>query len=177
MLRRFRYILILTLALLGALNASSQIAMPDSVCIGATKHYWVNGSPGSNYSWAIDGSALPGNSFEIWHTWSVAGNFSLTVQETSADGCIGPLLSGNVIVSPDVTSTSSVTACDSYTWNGTTYTTSGTYTAFFAGGSVQGCDSTAILNLTINNAVTSTSSVTSCNSYTWNGTTYTTSGT
>ncbi|MDB4127097.1 hypothetical protein N9580_03720, partial [Flavobacteriales bacterium] len=39
-----------------------------------------------------------------------------------------------------------------------------------------GCDSTAILNLTITNANTSTTTVISCDSYTWNGTTYTSSG-
>ena len=41
---------------------------------------------------------------------------------------------------------------------------------------IGGCDSTAILNLTITNANTSTTTITSCDSYTWNGTTYTTSG-
>ena len=42
------------------------------------------------------------------------------------------------------------TACDSYTWNGQTYFQSGTYT--FNGSSQNGCDSTATLSLTINNA-------------------------
>ena len=32
-----------------------------------------------------------------------------------------------------------------------------------------GCDSTATLNLTINNSSTSDTSVTACDSYTWNG--------
>ena len=36
-----------------------------------------------------------------------------------------------------------------------------------------GCDSTATLNLTINNATSSTTDVTVCDSYDWNGTTYT----
>ena len=47
------------------------------------------------------------------------------------------------------TSTSSDTACDSYTWNGAVYTSSGTYT--WAGTNADGCDSTATLELTINN--------------------------
>ncbi|WP_146819047.1 T9SS type A sorting domain-containing protein, partial [Flavobacterium noncentrifugens] len=70
-------------------------------------------------------------------------------------------------------------ACDSYTWadNGTTYTTSGTYT--YVTNNVSGCTNTATLNLTINNRTTSSVTETACNSYTWadNGTTYTTSGT
>ena len=50
----------------------------------------------------------------------------------------------------DVFSTSDITACDSYDWNGTTYTTSGSYT--FTTTNSSGCDSTATLNLTINSA-------------------------
>ena len=39
-----------------------------------------------------------------------------------------------------------------------------------------GCDSTATLNLTINYSTTGSSSVTACDSYTWDGVTYTSSG-
>ena len=42
---------------------------------------------------------------------------------------------------------------------------------------VSGCDSTAILNLTINSSNSSTINVTACDSYTWNDSTYTQSGT
>ncbi|MAR39097.1 MAG: hypothetical protein CMD22_00150, partial [Flavobacteriales bacterium] len=42
------------------------------------------------------------------------------------------------------TSTSSASACDNYTWNGTVYTTSGTYT--YVTTNAAGCDSTATLN-------------------------------
>ncbi|MAN49356.1 MAG: hypothetical protein CMD04_00855, partial [Flavobacteriales bacterium] len=61
---------------------------------------------------------------------------------------------------PPSTSTTDVTACDSYDWNGTTYTNSGTYT--FVTTNASGCDSTATLNLTINNASASTTDVTAC---------------
>ena len=71
-------------------------------------------------------------------------------------------------------SISSITSCDDYTWNGQTYISSGTYTWL---GTNAGCDSTAILNLTINSSTTSTSTVTSCDDYTWNGQTYISSGT
>ena len=72
-------------------------------------------------------------------------------------------------------SVSTVTACDSLTWNGTAYTASGTYTYLTTNSN--GCDSTATLNLTINPSTTSTSTVTECDAYTWNGTAYTSSGT
>ena len=42
---------------------------------------------------------------------------------------------------------------------------------------VNGCDSTAILNLTINQSDNTSSSVISCDSYTWDGNTYSVGGT
>jgi hypothetical protein len=47
-----------------------------------------------------------------------------------------------------------MTACDSYTWNGQTYTTSGAYD--YVTTNAVGCDSTATLNLTINANPTAT---------------------
>ncbi len=73
------------------------------------------------------------------------------------------------------TSTTNISNCVSYTWNGTTYTTSGTKT--WTGTNAAGCDSTATLNLTIKQPSSSSSTISACGSYTWNGTTYTTSGT
>jgi hypothetical protein len=76
-------------------------------------------------------------------------------------------------VSPTTPTTTTVTACDTYTWsvNGTTYTTGGIYT------SVTGC-TTETLNLTINTTVNIATTISACDSYTWpvNGTTYTTGG-
>ena len=67
-----------------------------------------------------------------------------------------------------------VTACDSYEWNGTTYTTSGDYT--YTTTNANGCDSVVILHLTINQSETVEETVTACDSYVWHGQTYTTSG-
>ncbi len=77
-------------------------------------------------------------------------------------------------ITPAANNTTTISACDSYTWsvNGTTYTTSGTYTF------VNGCQ-TETLELTITPSSSNTTIVNSCSTYTWveNGTTYTTSGT
>ena len=71
-------------------------------------------------------------------------------------------------------SADTVTACDSYTFGGVTYTSSGDYT--WQGTNVAGCDSTATLHLTINNSTSSTDVQVACDSYTWiDGNTYTTS--
>jgi hypothetical protein len=71
--------------------------------------------------------------------------------------------------------TVNATSCINYTWNGNIYTQSGQYT--YQTSNVNGCDSTAILNLTINQPTTSTTTQVACSSYFWNGNTYNTSGT
>ena len=119
----------------------------------------------NSYTWAANGT-----------TYTVSGTY--TNVTTNAAGC--PDTATLVLTINNSTSSSmSATACDSYTWaaNGTTYTTSGTYTNVTT--NAAGCPDTATLVLTINNSTSSTMSATACNSYTWaaNGTTYTTSGT
>jgi hypothetical protein len=78
----------------------------------------------------------------------------------------------------NVTGSASVTSCAGYTWsaNGTTYSTSGSYVETLL--TSTGCDSTATLNLTITPATTSTATISSCDDYTWaaNGQTYTANG-
>ena len=65
-------------------------------------------------------------------------------------------------------------ACDSYTWNGETYTQSGEYT--YTTTTANSCDSIVTLYLTINQTQYATESVVACDSYTWNGETYTENG-
>ena len=70
------------------------------------------------------------------------------------------------------TNTTTATACETYTWNGTTYTATGVYT-----GTTTNCVTQA-LNLTINSSTSSSISQTALDSYTWpaNNQSYTTSG-
>ena len=67
-----------------------------------------------------------------------------------------------------------VVACDSYEWNGQTYTKSDDYT--FNTVAANGCDSVVTLHLTITKSEVVEETVTACDSYTWNGETYTESG-
>ena len=78
----------------------------------------------------------------------------------------------NLYNSSNPTNTTTITACDSYVWNGTTYTSSGVYT-----GTTTNCVTQA-LNLTINTNTSSSISQTALDSYTWlvNNQTYTTTG-
>lgn len=72
-------------------------------------------------------------------------------------------------------STISRSECNTYTWFGTNYTNSGSYTHTLV--NVAGCDSIVTLNLTIKHPTTSTTSYTTVNPYTWNGVTYNSPGT
>ncbi len=112
-----RSIILFCIVLFSGFNAAAQIAMPDSVCIGAAKHYNVdtNPVPGSTYTWGIDGVTQASSvTNEIDITWNTAGTYFLEVQELSADGCPGPVKSGWVFVNPTfiavATSNSSVCA-------------------------------------------------------------------
>ena len=77
-------------------------------------------------------------------------------------------------VLPIATSETTEVACDSYTWNGKTYTASGDYTFTTTG--ANGCDSIATLHLTINHSVKTEETAVACDSYAWNGITYSKSG-
>ncbi|NDP27174.1 MAG: hypothetical protein GZ087_07085, partial [Flavobacterium sp.] len=89
---------------------------------------------------------------------------------SSSTGCESARIPVSVTITPSSDNVTTVSACDSYTWNGTTYTTSGIKT-----GPTANCV-TEKLNLTITPSSDNVTTVSACDSYTWNGTTYTTSG-
>jgi hypothetical protein len=103
----------------------------------------------------------------------ISSNNTATQTLTNAGGC-DSVVTLNLTINGSTTSSVSVTECDTYTWNGTTYTSSGSYDYLTVNSN--GCDSTATLNLTINGSTTSTTNVTIPNTYTWNGVAYTSSG-
>ena len=109
----------------------------------------------------------PCHQFGGWGDGVADNPRSLTV---NADTTITAIFAPIAAATGDVTAT----ACDSYTWNGQTYTASGTYT--FATSTVAGCDSIATLSLTLNYSVADTLEATATESYDWNGQTYTESG-
>lgn len=78
----------------------------------------------------------------------VAGTYTITAID--AVGC-----SASTVITitdpPIITGSTNVTACNSYTFNGITYTAAGTYTTTFT--TQNGCDSVVTLTLTLNNGV------------------------
>jgi hypothetical protein len=81
----------------------------------------------------------------------------------------------NLIIDSAVVNQLNVTACDSYSWNNSTYSVSGNYTDTLS--TSAGCDSVVTLNLTIDSSTIITLNEVACYSYLWNGTSYTQSGT
>ncbi|MBO4600127.1 MAG: T9SS type A sorting domain-containing protein [Bacteroidales bacterium] len=65
-------------------------------------------------------------------------------------------------------------ACDSYTWQGITYTSCATVPEFVYA-TTGGCDSVTVMHITINHSTTAIETVSACDSYTWHGTSYTSS--
>lgn len=107
------------------------------------------------------------------------GYVTLKLKANPNTGCLAD--SSTKLLTYKYTSSSTaapVTACASYTWNGTSYTTSGvkTYTTTNA----VGCDSVVTLALTIKNTSSSTTNITRCSNqlpYSWNGSNYSSAGT
>jgi plastocyanin/PDZ domain-containing secreted protein len=125
------------------------------------------GSSNVNYTW--DNSVTNGVAF------NPSSTNIYTVTGTDGNGCFA---TDNVTVNllANTTGTSVVTACGTYTWiDGLTYTAtnnSATYTLTNSAG----CDSVVTLNLTINQTLTGTAVISSCDSITWiDGITYTSS--
>ena len=106
---------------------------------------------------------------------------SITITQTGWYSCSvnkGPCVGTDsvlVILNANSSSNNIASSCDSYSWNGNVYTQSGTYT--YTSINAAGCDSLAILSLTINYPTHNITTEFACNNFSWNGTTYTSSGT
>jgi hypothetical protein len=140
-------------------------------------YYLITTQPYLTYQWYLNGVAIPGATSCTHHPLQL-GDYSVMVNDSN--GC--PKMSALYYVntynpSPNVTN---VTICNHqtpYLWNGQNITSSGSYT--FVSTNVNGCDSTAILNLTVQPNPTATSSLSICANQTpfvWNGYHITSSG-
>ena len=172
--------IIVLLLISNKLYSQTNTSPIQTVCAGSlSEPYLMNPiTGGSTYQWTLSGGGTLNNgtaSDNITVDWGfITGTYTITVIETDVNGCQGDPVTVDVTVISSTISTSNVTECITYSWNGQTYTASGVYT--FASTNSNGCDSTATLNLTINPSTTSSTAVTECDDYTWNGQTYTASG-
>lgn len=119
-----------------------------------------------SYTWTNHG---------LTQTYTTSGNYQHNY--TTTEGCPSTDVL-HLTVNHNSSATYTETVCDSYTWNNhgwsQEYTASGTYTHAYM--SAEGCPSTDVLTLTVNQSGTGSLYVTQCEEYTWYGANYNTSG-
>lgn len=132
----------------------------------------IGSANGLTINWynANDQHLASGNSYTTY--LSSTTNFK-AIATDDATGCESPSVTVTAIVNPTYQTSFSQSVCGSYTWNGQTYTQSGSYTHTYQ--TVAGCDSVVTLNLTVNTTKTTTFDTVVCGSFVWQNQTYTTS--
>ena len=131
-----------------------------------TYHLCVLHNSSATFDTAVCANMLP---LQWYHrTFSTAGTqLDTLANHLGADS----LLTLTLHVLPTSSDTLVVTACDSYSWHDSIYTTSTPNAQFSTLNSV-GCDSTVVLHLTVNYSSDSNFTVETCDSYNWFGTNY-----
>ena len=119
-----------------------------------------------------DGTSAQGE--QVAHTYNADGFYTVTNVLHNPHRDMDSLFLSKVIEVRTPFSEEYVTACDNYSWNGTNYTESGTYT--YVVPIPESCDSTVMLHLTINPVDTTYLNITACDEYEWYNTTYTEPG-
>ena len=109
------------------------------------------------------------NGIDIFTT---SGDHDIVLSGANTVGC-DSTITIHLTVLESTHSYHSITECDSLFWNGNMHYTSGPVSWISYGGNAVGCDSTAWLDLTINYSASVSENITACDSYTWQGDTYT----
>ena len=126
----------------------------------------VSGTATVNYLTPVTLTATAGTCYHFVG-WSNGETTESITVEATADITVTALFEANVYSSEE-----SVDVCDSYVWNGRTYTVGGNYSIDTV--NANGCDSTATLVLTIRHSNSGTDVQNHCDAYTWiDGVTYT----
>tara|TARA_B100001250_G_scaffold125620_1_gene106843 strand:+ start:3724 stop:7746 length:4023 start_codon:yes stop_codon:yes gene_type:complete len=114
----------------------------------------------------------------VWidgNTYTASNNTATYYAGSNSVGCDSSYTL-DLTINNSSSSTDTQVHCDSYTWiDGVTYTSSNNSATFMLT-TGDGCDSLSTLDLTINYSDSSLATVTSCDSYLWNGVIYTSSG-
>jgi len=104
----------------------------------------------------------------------ISGNTTFYAEATDANNCHSTRVPMTVTMNPVYDNLNDYkSACGSYTWEGTTYQTSGSYEKQLT--SSLGCDSIVTLHLTIHNGYNQTFDTTVCDQFVWQGHTVTSS--
>jgi hypothetical protein len=140
----------------------------------ATAATWVSTGSGSFLGGNGFSSALQ---YEPSNADKIAGQVSIRLITNNPDtiNCLADTASFMLQIRPSNQTIETITVCDSLIWHGEVYRETGSYN--WVGRSQLGCDSTRILQLTINKKTIKTDSVQTCLPYSWNGNIYNVSGT
>ena len=111
----------------------------------------INGGTNPLFQWKKNNVNIDGETAATYSSNSLVNGDIITCELTSNVFCAStPTAISNAVtatIKSKTSSTTTVNACDNYTWNNVNYTTSGTYT--FSGTNAAGCDSLATLVLNI----------------------------
>lgn len=155
---------------------TSNISVPNGCDSVAILNLSVLPNSTSLTSTSICNNQIPYN----WNGQSItlSGTYNATLINTNGCDSIATL---NLTINQPSSSTNNISICNNqlpFTWNGQNITTAGTYTANLV--NANGCDSSATLNLAINQTSSSLTNLNTCASnlpLIWNGQTITAGGT
>ena len=172
-----------------SLPAIASNPVNSSICVGGNTSFsgtatggflsynWKLSTDGGNtYQYIFDGGVYSGTQTATLSITGATAAMNGYLYQLVASNCNPPAVSTGALltVNSPTTGIETVSACGSYTWHGTTYTSS-TNTPTFDSLNAAGCDSLTTLHLTISQPTTATVTVSANGSYTWHGTTYTSS--
>jgi hypothetical protein len=131
---------------------------------GATSYVWTTPIGSTGGSIGTNLNLLFSPSF-------ISGTMSVVAQNACGQSPATSLTINQHLAS---STTLNISTCGSYSFNGQSYSQSGTYP--YQGTTIWGCDSTVVLNLTIVQGTVTNLSESACGSYNWNGQTLSQSG-
>jgi plastocyanin len=148
-------------------------ATNSTLCLGDSTNFGLTAGTSATFTFVENGNVIGTSTNPISFYVTPSSSTNIGVYST-ANGCSSDTLNIALTVNLPSSSNETQTACDSYQWNGQTYTSSGVYT--YTTQNAVGCDSVVTLNLTINNSSSFTDVHTACDLFTWiDGITYTSS--
>ena len=165
---------------------SVSISTPTStVCSGTNVTFTAsstNGGSSPTYQWTVNGASVGTNS-NTYSSSVLTNNSVVALTLTSSTTCVTSRSTNSNDITLIVNSLSSsntvasICSGNSYSFNGTAYNVSGTYTTYLTNS--VGCDSAATLVLTVKSTSTSSTKASICqgSTYTFNGIGYTNAGT
>jgi hypothetical protein len=171
-------------------TSGGTISADQSICSGETPELLANITDAGGYSGVLEYQWQQSTTSASTGFVDISGTNSNTYQPVALNDttwfrrlarvdCMidwsGTVISNAVKMTINYSNTgdTTATACDSFSWNGNTYTSSASPTKVLT--NKTGCDSTVTLHLTINYSNTGDTTATACDSFSWNGNTYTSS--